>query len=261
MASSSLKPVVLGEEITALEPWFHNLHLPDGSQTAPDHVLGDFPAFKWAQISPAIPADLRDWKVLDIGCNAGYYSFQLAQRGARVLAIDIDSHYLRQARWAAKQFGLQDCIEFREMPVYELARDGGTYDLVWFMGVLYHLRYPLLALDIIREKVGRLMVLQTLTMPGEAVYAPPPDLPLAERRLMNEPGWPAMAFIEHRLAGDPTNWWAPNHACVEAMLRSSGFYIRRQLGHGIYLCVPGENGSLQSMKSFIERELKAATGQ
>ncbi len=77
---------------------------------------------------------------------------------------------------------------------------------------------------------------------------------------MNESGWPAMAFIEHRLAGDPTNWWAPNHACVEALLRSSGFRIRRRLGHEIYLCVPGENSGLQNMKAFIE-SMRAATGQ
>ena len=38
-----------------LGPWFHNLHLPDGVQTAPDHPLGDFPRWKWEEIAPHLP--------------------------------------------------------------------------------------------------------------------------------------------------------------------------------------------------------------
>jgi len=101
-------------QIAALAPWFHNLHLPDGAQTAPEHPLGDFPTVKWRQIEPCIAADLTGWRALDIGCNAGFYSFELARRGAQVTALDIDAHYLRQARWAAREFGLEDRIDFRE---------------------------------------------------------------------------------------------------------------------------------------------------
>lgn len=84
-----------------LGPWFHNLHLPDGTETAPDHPLGDFPRFKWDCIAPLLPADLSGWRVLDVGCNAGFYTIALAQRGAAVLGVDIDARYLAQARWAA----------------------------------------------------------------------------------------------------------------------------------------------------------------
>lgn len=246
-------------EIERLGPWFHNLHLPDGSQTAPDHKLGDFPAFKWAPIAPHIPKDLTGWKVLDIGCNAGYYSFQLARRGAEVTAIDIDPHYLRQARWAARQFRLQDRITFKRMQVYSLAHRPESYDLVWFMGVFYHLRYPLLALDIIRPKVRRLFVFQSLTMPSDESRSTKSDLGLDERHALLEPGWPKMAFIEHRLANDPTNWWAPNHACLEAMLRSSGFRLINRPVHEVYLCAPNEDAPF--MGPFIEEEVRAATGQ
>src|SRR5581483_559598 len=154
-------------QIASLAPWFHNLHLPDGAQTAPEHPLGDFPAVKWRQIAPFVPSDLAGWRVLDIGCNAGFYSFELARRGALVTAIDIDLHYLRQARWAAREYGLEERIEFRQRSVYELAAAREQFDLVWFLGVLYHLRHPLLALDILREVTRRQMVLQALTMPGE----------------------------------------------------------------------------------------------
>src|SRR3954465_10879142 len=83
------------EEITLRGPWFHNLHLPDGTETAPDHPLGDFPGYKWNQLAAAIPEDLRGVRALDIGCNAGFYAIALAQRGADVVAIDHDPHYLR----------------------------------------------------------------------------------------------------------------------------------------------------------------------
>jgi tRNA (mo5U34)-methyltransferase len=225
-----------GRAVAARGPWFHNLHLPDGTQTAPDHPLGDFPRFKWTQIAPHVPEDLSGWRVLDIGCNAGFYTFELAKRGADVLGIDVDEHYLGQARWAADQFGLTDRTEFRQMQVYDLRTLDERFDLVWFMGVLYHLRYPLLALDLVAEKVDRLMMFQTLTMPGDDVELPPADLSIGEREAMQQPGWPKMAFIEHRLAGDPTNWWAPNHACVEAMLRSAGLEPER-IAHETYRCL------------------------
>lgn len=248
---------VTRDAVAALAPWFHNLHLPDGVQTAPDHFLGDFPSFKWRQIEPHVPADLHGWRVLDVGCNAGFYSFQLAARGACVTAIDMDPHYLAQARWAAHQFGVHERIEFRQMQLYDLAREPQQYDLVWFMGVLYHLRHPLLALDILRRRTQRLLMLQTLTMPGDEVVDPPADFPIDDRaRLLGE-GWPRMAFIEGQMAGDPTNWWAPNEACVRAMLRSSGFSVRARVADETYLCEPAPEGEWAAL---IDEELRAATG-
>ena len=232
-------PAQLQARVAALAPWFHNLHLPGGVQTQPEHVLGgDFPSFKWQQVESLLPRDLGGWRVLDVGCNAGFYSFELARRGASVLAIDVDEHYLAQARWAARVLGLAGRIEFRQMQVYELARCDEDFDLVWFMGVFYHLRYPLLALDLLAERTRRLLMFQTLTMPGTSVYADTADCSIEDRTPLLESGWPRMAFIEHRLAGDPTNWWAANHAGVEAMLRSSGLRIEARPGHEIYLCAP-----------------------
>ncbi|HYX24348.1 MAG TPA: TIGR04290 family methyltransferase [Thermoanaerobaculia bacterium] len=248
----------LADEIAALGPWFHNLHLPDGTQTIPDHFLGDFPTFKWEQIRDHLPADLAGWTALDIGCNAGFYSFELARRGALVTGIDHDPHYLEQARWAVRQYGLADRVRFEQMQVYDLAATPEQWDLVLFMGVLYHLRYPLLGLDVVARKVRRRMIFQTLTMPGEEVCEPPADLPIDERDAMLAPGWPKMAFIERRLAHDPTNWWAPNHAAVEAMLRSAGLAVLERPGHEIYVCEPAPP---QEETAGIEAELRVATGR
>ena len=223
-------------ELAALGPWFHNLHLRDGRQTAPDHPLGDFPAFKWREIKKALPSDLSGRRALDIGCNAGFYSIELARRGAEVLSIDHDEHYLRQAAWARAHFELEDRIELRQLDVYELAKLDERFDLVLFLGVLYHLCYPLLALDLVAERTRDLLVLQTLTAPGEEAVEPPRNLPIEERERLREPGWPAMAFIELELAGDPTNWWAPTAACVEAMVRSAGLDVVTRPGHELFVC-------------------------
>lgn len=246
----------LEQKITALAPWFHNLHLPDGTQTAPDHFLGDFPGFKWRGLAPHIPEDLTGWRALDIGCNAGFYSFELARRGARVLGIDCDPHYLEQAQWASQQYGLQDRVSFKKMQVYDLAREPESFDLVLFMGVFYHLRYPLLALDIVAQKTRKLMIFQTITLPGREV-AGQSDFWINERETLLEPGWPKMAFIEERFAGDPTNWWIANHAGIEAMLRSAGLKITGYPGDEIYRCEP-DSGSPSCMTTWNRAEYLSA---
>jgi tRNA (mo5U34)-methyltransferase len=248
------------DDIEALGPWFHNLHLPDGRQTCPNHWLGDFPAFKWQQIAASLPTDLHGWRCLDIGCNAGFYSFELARRGGNVLGIDLDDRYLRQARWAQRQFGFGSRVEFRRMQVYDLAQLDEQFDLVLFMGVLYHLRYPSLGLDIVCEKVQRLLLFQTLTMPGDEVLSTTRDIGFDERERLCDAGWPKLAFLEHGFAGDPTNWWAPNHAACEAMLRSAGMRVIGRPAHEFYLCEPGDTGAFGAPQTHPE-EFLAATGR
>jgi tRNA (mo5U34)-methyltransferase len=249
----------MNDSLELLGPWFHNLHLPDGRETAPDHFLGDFPREKWLSFQHVIPENLAGWSVIDIGCNGGFYSFELAKRGAQVTAIDYDARYLEQAKWAAEQLGLGASVTFEQKQVYDLAADPSKYDLVWFMGVLYHLRYPLLGLDIVARKTNKLLVLQTMTMPGEEALETPPDMGLTQRHLMQDAGWPKMAFIEHRLEGDPTNWWAANHACVEAMIRAAGLEVIERPAHEIYLCRPSL--SPRSHDDLLIAEYLSATQQ
>jgi tRNA (mo5U34)-methyltransferase len=250
----------LKEKIDSLKPWFHNLHLPNGEQTAPDHYLGDFPKFKWDQIKGSIPGNLEGWTALDIGCNAGFYSFELARLGAQVLGIDLDPHYLKQAQWAAVEMELSDRVSFRQMQVYDLSKLEESYDIIIFMGVFYHLRYPMLALDIVTQKMSKLLVFQTLTMPGEEVYPTKPDMTMDEREEMLQKGWPLMAFIEKRLANDPTNWWAPNHSCIEAMLRTCGLKVTANPGHEIYIAEPDDQ--LESVaRGWNHSEYLSAIGQ
>ena len=227
----------LRDAAEALGPWFHNIDL-GGVMTAPDHFLGDYPAVKWRRFADAMPADLTGKTVLDIGCNAGFYSIQMKLRGAsRVLAIDVDPDYLRQARFAAQIIGVN--IEFAEMSAYDVGSLGGRFDIVLFLGVLYHLRHPLLALDLIREHVVRdLFVCQSMQRgeSGEELLAE--DYPFSERAIFDRASFPRLFFVEHRYAGDNTNWWIPNRACTAAMLRSAGFLIEANPEEEVFVCRP-----------------------
>ncbi len=224
------------QEIAALGDWFHNIHLPSGLETAPAHPLGDFPAHKWRNVQACLPADLTGWRVLDIGCNAGFYSFALAERGADVLGVDVDPRYLAQAEWVTRQLALRTPPSFQRLSVYEIGKLNQTFDLTWFMGVAYHLRHPLLALDLIRSVTRGHLMFQMMTFPDAESPPVPPDFPLTERHRIAAPGWPKLGFVEHRLAHDPTNWWVTNSACAEAMLRSSGFSVLAAPEHETYWC-------------------------
>jgi tRNA (mo5U34)-methyltransferase len=219
----------------ALGPWFHNIDL-GGVWTAPDHFLGDYPAVKWRHFAHALPQDLTGRCVLDIGCNGGFYSIEMKRRGAaRVVGIDSDPGYLAQARFAAEVTGQE--VEFRMLSVYDVGALDERFDIVLFMGVLYHLRHPLLALDLIHAHVARdLLVFQSMQR-GPAVAEPPAeDYDFWQTEQFDRPGWPRLHFIERRYAGDPTNWWVPNRACAEAMLRSAGFAITGHPETEVYVC-------------------------
>ncbi|HEV3485678.1 MAG TPA: TIGR04290 family methyltransferase, partial [Vicinamibacterales bacterium] len=208
--------------------------------TAPDHFLGDCPNIKWQKFAHAIPEDLTGKSVLDIGCNAGFYSIEMKKRGAdRVVAIDSDEKYLEQGRFAAAVSGYPD-IEFRNLSVYDVGQLGERFDVVLFMGVLYHLRHPLLALDTLYETVvGQLLVFQSMQRGSANIAHVEENYPFTETSVFAEDGYPLMYFVERRYADDPTNWWIPNRACVEAMLRSAGFIVVDHPEDEVYICRRG----------------------
>jgi tRNA (mo5U34)-methyltransferase len=111
------------------------------------------------------------------------------------------------------------------------------FDLVLMMGVLYHLRHPLLALDLLHQHVVRdVMVFQSLLRGSEKVEKLREDYPFWETDIFARPGYPVMYFVENSYSHDPTNWWIPNRACVEAMLRSAGFEILDRPEDEVYIC-------------------------
>jgi tRNA (mo5U34)-methyltransferase len=225
--------------VEELQPWFHTLSL-QGVRTAPNHFLGDYPALKWRTFADALPQDLRGKTVLDIGCNAGFFSIEMKRRGAeRVVGLDTEPLYLEQARFASE---VSDCeIELQELSVYDVAKLRERFDLVLFTGVFYHLRHPLLALDLIREHVvGDTMVFQSMQRGSAKLAALAPDYPFAETAIFEQSDFPSLYFVEQSYSSDATNWWIPNRACAEAVLRSAGFAIVSHPEAEVYVCEKAE---------------------
>ncbi len=225
----------LEARIKELGPWFHNMDL-GGVRTAPDHFLYDYPNNKFSKFAHSLPSDLSGKTVLDIGCNAGFYAMEMKRRGAaRVVGIDSDPKYLAQAEFAARVNDLE--IEFAQLSVYDVAKLGETFDLVIFMGVFYHLRHPLLALDLIHQHAARdLLLFQSMQRGSEQIAPIKRDYPFAETAIFDESGYPKLHFVEQRYSNDPTNWFIPNRAATEAMLRSAGFEITAHPEAEVYLC-------------------------
>jgi tRNA (mo5U34)-methyltransferase len=241
------------ENVKKLGKWFHNIDL-HGVKTAPDHFLGDYPNVKFKRFAQAIPQDLRGKTVLDIGCNAGFYSFEMKRRGAeRVVAIDSDERYLAQARYASKI--LEADIEFKNMSVYDIAVLGEQFDIVIFMGVFYHLRHPLLALDLLYESVVKdMLIFQSMQRGVDEIEPLQSDYNFSETGIFERPGFPQMYFIEDRYSQDPTNWWIPNRAGMEAMLRSAGFEIIDHPEKEVYICQRGKLGDSQPRAVFPKKK-------
>jgi tRNA (mo5U34)-methyltransferase len=236
----------LKSTVNDLGPWFHNLRLGNSAevQTAPDHPLGDFPANFWEFFRHTLPDDLSGHTVLDIGCNGGFYSFELKRRGAaRVVGVDHDPVYLAQARFARDQLGLD--VEFVQGDVYEIDRvvSGEKFDVIVFMGVLYHLRHPLYALEKVSGLVRRRLLFQSMERGNGDVAEFAEDYPISQRDVFFDERFPRMYFIENSYAGDRTNWWIPNSACTQAMLRSVGLHVVARPCHEVYVCEPGAAAS------------------
>jgi tRNA (mo5U34)-methyltransferase len=231
-----LTQIELTQKVEALGDWFHNIDL-DGVSTAPNHFLGDYPNIKWKQISSVFPADLKGASVLDVGCNAGFYSIALKQRGAgRVLGVDVDARYLDQARFAAEFLHLD--IEFQKCTVYEVDSIAGQFDYVLFMGLFYHLRYPLLALDKVVKKVSGRLVFQTMLRGSKHAYPVKPNYDFWNKKIFTDSDFPAAYFIENSYSNDQTNWFIPNRSGAEGMLRSAGLEIVAHPEPETWVCEP-----------------------
>ena len=237
--------------VAALDPWFHNLDLR-GVQTAPNHFLGDFPAYKWQKLAASLPEDLQGASVLDIGCNAGFYSIALKQRNAgQVLGIDLEDRCLQQARLAAEVLKLD--IDFKKLCLYDVDQLPGQFDIVLFMGVFYHLRYPLLALDKAVKKTKGKLICQSMLRGSHHDYSAQPDYDFSNEEIFHDGDFPSAYFIEKSYAGDYTNWFIPNRSGAMAMLRSAGLEIMSTPDPETFIC--GPRGAQRDGKYIVDMEL------
>lgn len=198
-------PADLQARVDAL-PWFHTMDLGDGVRTNGTYD----PSRRLAERH--LPSRLDGRTVLDVGAWDGFHSFEAERRGAaRVVAADSfswdGSNWGRKASFELAREALGSAVEDADVDVLDLSPDrlGGTFDLVLFLGVLYHMRHPLLALERVASVTGDQLILET-------------EVDLCGIRR------PAVAFYRGaELGNDDTNWWGPNPAAVVEMVGSVGF--------------------------------------
>lgn len=210
---------MVAEEIEQLinsKEWYHIIEVAPGVLTPgrydPRSVL-DVMGF---------PKDFTGKTVLDVGTFDGFFAFEAVRRGAkRVLAMDRHPADHRGFAIARQLLGFN--VEYLQGSVYDLSPDvHGTFDVVLFLGVLYHLRNPILAIDKIHRVCKEYMFLESHVLDNAFIHEGQ-QTPLQQLNpaLVNSP---IMQFYPgDELNQDLSNWFAPNVTCVEAMLRTSGF--------------------------------------
>jgi tRNA (mo5U34)-methyltransferase len=197
--------------------WWHYIELGHGIVT-PGHQGGENNPGVSKKILAGLhlPDSLKGKTVLDIGAFDGLFSFEAEKRGAsRVLAIDNFDHLAKEGKhlergfeplMVAREILAADRVECQELDVMDISSEKiGTFDVVLFLGVLYHLKNPFLALEKIASVTKEMMILESLCIDkynDEAL---------------------AWFYEKDEWKKDPTNWWGPNQKCAEAMVRAAGF--------------------------------------
>jgi len=187
------------KKVAEVKLWFHKIDLGHGIVT---------PGFceSWGYDPLNLP-DLRGRTVLDVGCADGLYSFECEKRGAKqILATD---QSMMEGFLAAREI-LNSTVEYKEIDVFDISpQTVGTWDIVLFMGVFYHLKNPLFALEKLAQVTRYLLVV--------------------ESHIVVLPSWdnvPLMTFYEtNELMDEASNWWGPNVECLIRMTRSAGFEL------------------------------------
>ena len=207
--------------------WWHEIELAPGIVTPGDDSNREkLPVLE----EIGLPSRLDGVRALDIGCSDGYFSFELENRGAEVVAMDFVDASSTGFSTAGEILGSH--VEYRIENVYNLnPRDHGTFDLVFFLGVLYHLRQPLAALDSIRSIMregGELYVATFLI--DEHVQLPGGDVTSLRNlnpTLSDIPLW--QAYPGDSLNGDFTNCFAPNMRALHVALAEAEFKVEASI--------------------------------
>ena len=206
----------LPREVAAHRGWYHRIELAPGLITPGTH---DSAAGLARLDALGLPRSCGGLRVLDVGCRDGFYAFELERRGAEVVGLDYADPEVTGFSIAARALGSR--VRYVVANVYDLdPAEHGRFDLVLFLGVLYHLRNPLLALDRIRDVLparGTLFVETQLTTRPDAARSKTPLWELL-------PG--------DSLHGDRTNEWAPNAAGLRAAVEECQFAVERAEAEG-----------------------------
>lgn len=185
--------------------WYHSFRFDDGTEfrgvlsvESSQHRYAVFP----------IPADLKGKRLLDIGAWDGWFSFEAERHGAEVTAIDM----VEVPNFLTVHRKLGSKIHYLELDLFESEKVGlGKFDYVFFLGVLYHTKYPLLALEIVCGLTSDIAIVESYVTDADEWQNHRSDIPTLE-------------FYEaEELGGQLDNWFGPTVGCLQAMCRAAGF--------------------------------------
>lgn len=191
------------QAVKSVPNWYHRITLRPGIVTP--GISDSVENLRRLQL----PLNCNGVRVLDLGARDGFFSFELERRGAEVVAVDYLPPDLTGFKVAADVLGSR--VRYVHSNIYDLLDASlGQFDIVLFLGLFYHLPDPILALNIVRAHCRGQLFLESHVIDDGS------DIPL-------------MRFYPGRsLNNDPTNYWGPNVACLEAMLNETRFQTLSQ---------------------------------
>ncbi len=209
--------------VAALRPWFHQIDLGNGLRTKEQSAGAepvDHPRSTWEFVKHAVPVNLAGQSVLDVGCNAGFYAIEAKRRGAaRVLGIDAGSRVIRQAVLVRDVLGLD--IDYRRMSVYEISPGNvGTFDVTMALGLLYHCKHLLLAVERLFLVTRGLLIIESEVLPEDEASA------VRSRGLGGiVSSLHSLAYVANDSAAQESvyNWFLPSVSGLLAILTDVGF--------------------------------------
>jgi tRNA (mo5U34)-methyltransferase len=222
VSADSTMPDLAGR-VASIDYWYHKIDLPGGITTP-----------GWAPIDPAayrVPVDMTGLRVLDVGAWDGYWTFEALKRGAReVVAIDDFSDFLgklderQRPGWASFDI-CRDALGYdearcsrQEMSVYDVAEGAlGRFDVVFCFGLLYHLRYPLLALDRLAAVCDQAIFVESAILDDYSPYRGGIGQGYPDGQMVME------FYPDSQYGHNQTNYWVPTLHCLGHMVRSAGF--------------------------------------
>ncbi len=241
--------------LRVLQPWFHRIDLGDGLFTKTESVMGEpveHPAPSWEVIRQCLPKDLTGKSLLDVGCNGGFYCVEAKRLGAsRVLGVDGQRQHVRQGLFVRKVLGLD--LEFRRFSVYDIdPRTIGRFDITLALGLVYHLKHLVLALERLYDVTNELLILETAIIPPEKT---PESFvqPLGEIRQTLHPVF--FADNPPEAKEQVFNWFLPGTAALQALLMNVGFddaVIHSVVSdRAVIVCRKGADRSRRSVHDYV----------
>ena len=203
-APASARGLDFSQDLAA-KGWYHSFEFPDG--TVIDGYMG-LAVQKQRYSRYPFPDNLSGKRVLDIGAWDGWFSFEAERHGAKTVAIDcVELPTFQQVH---RRLGSK--VDYRVLDFYELPVAGlGKFDVVLFLGVLYHLRHPLLALEIVCGLTTDVAIVESFVIDAATWKE-------------HQTAIPTLEFYEtFELGNQYDNWNGPTVACLLAMCRAAGF--------------------------------------